>query len=130
MSPETDGNQVTLSHSASSRYRTEFYMYLSRLLLVDLTEDDATFLTFLTPLTQIANSLISNLLLSGQFQCSPSIPSLFVSLLFLSIQSRFLYFLTSLTLLTRLSTPSSQVSFIYFCICHGISLPLTIMNLL
>uniref|UniRef100_A0A0X3P2S5 Exportin-7 n=1 Tax=Schistocephalus solidus TaxID=70667 RepID=A0A0X3P2S5_SCHSO len=53
------------STTSASCYRTEFYSYLSRLLLVDLAEDGDRFLNFLLPLSHTANSLLSNLLVSN-----------------------------------------------------------------
>lgn len=54
------------------RYRGEFYAYLSRIMLISLSggtgataDDNAAFLRFLAPLTEVVNKLISNLLLSG-----------------------------------------------------------------
>lgn len=62
---------ITLS-SSLSRYRSEFYAYLSRLMLVTLSgigpDNNRPFLDFLAPLTLVANNLISNLLLSGESQ--------------------------------------------------------------
>nr|VZI15407.1 unnamed protein product [Spirometra erinaceieuropaei] len=51
--------------TSASCYRTEFYSYLSRLLLVDLAEDGDRFLNFLLPLSHTANGLLSNLLVSA-----------------------------------------------------------------
>lgn len=63
------------SNLALSRYRPEFYAYLSRLMLVTLSgtgaDDNRPFLDFLSPLTQVANTLISNLLLSENCSISP-----------------------------------------------------------
>ncbi|KAL5971532.1 Exportin-7, partial [Taenia solium] len=63
------------SNFALSRYRPEFYAYLSRLMLVTLSgtgaDDNRPFLNFLSPLTQVANTLISNLLLSENCSISP-----------------------------------------------------------
>ncbi|VDD76701.1 unnamed protein product [Mesocestoides corti] len=65
----------TSSSLSLSRYRTEFYAYLSRLMLVTLSgsgaDDNRPFLDFLMPLTQVANTLISNLLLSESCPMSP-----------------------------------------------------------
>ncbi|VDK22476.1 unnamed protein product [Taenia asiatica] len=63
------------SNFSLSRYRPEFYAYLSRLMLVTLSgtgaDDNRPFLNFLSPLTQVANTLISNLLLSENCSISP-----------------------------------------------------------
>ncbi|KAL5104547.1 Exportin-7 [Taenia crassiceps] len=66
---------LSTSNFALSRYRPEFYAYLSRLMLVTLSgtgaDDNRPFLNFLAPLTQVANTLISNLLLSENCSISP-----------------------------------------------------------
>ncbi|VUZ51891.1 unnamed protein product, partial [Hymenolepis diminuta] len=65
----------TASSSSLSRYRSEFYAYLARLMLVTLSgigpDDNRPFLDFLAPLTIVANSLISNLLISENCSISP-----------------------------------------------------------
>ncbi|VDN95977.1 unnamed protein product [Rodentolepis nana] len=65
----------TTSSSSLTRYRSEFYAYLARLMLVTLSgigsDDNRPFLDFLAPLTVVANNLISNLLLSENCSISP-----------------------------------------------------------
>ncbi|CAL8089365.1 unnamed protein product [Calicophoron daubneyi] len=63
--------------SAHFRLRTTFYASISRLLMVDLGEDENQFLTFMAPLTRTANQLIVALLSGaptvvdrGQLRCS------------------------------------------------------------
>ncbi|XP_018647442.1 exportin 7-related / ran binding protein 16,17 [Schistosoma mansoni] len=60
LSPNTT---MELSQSSTiSRLRTTFYASISRLLMVELGEDDEKFLNFVSPLTRVTNQLIIALL--------------------------------------------------------------------
>ncbi|CAH8493807.1 unnamed protein product [Schistosoma turkestanicum] len=58
---------VTTQQSSSiiSRLRTTFYASLTRLLMIELGENDEQFLNFIAPLTRVTNQLIIGLLLEG-----------------------------------------------------------------
>nr|CAH8845748.1 unnamed protein product [Trichobilharzia regenti] len=55
-------NTAIPQSSTISRLRTTFYASLSRLLMVDLGEDEEQFLNFVSPLTRVTNQLIIALL--------------------------------------------------------------------
>ncbi|TPP57065.1 XPO7, partial [Fasciola gigantica] len=78
LAPVADVSSIS-THAQTARYRlrTTFYASLARLLMVDLGEDETRFLSFMTPLTRVANRLImtilsgsSNMMTAEQAKCA------------------------------------------------------------